>query len=141
MSFTNAGPSAEVTVNTQPPRSTLQSIQTIAVSITPTQIASASSVEQSYGSNGATYATAATGILAGDVILAINPPSTAASCAIGGFRVDTSTADKFYIDWVTSASTITPPSGTYLITVGRFIPSVSTTPGTVSTLPSIITSN
>jgi hypothetical protein len=137
----NPGPATIGTTNTQPPRSTLQTIQTIAVSITPTQIATASSVEQSYGLNGATYATAATGILAGDVILAINPPSTAASCSIGGFRVDTSTADKFYIDWVTSASTITPPSGTYLITVARYISSVSTSPGTFSSLPSSITTN
>ena len=137
----NPGPASIATVNTQSPRSTLSSIQTIAVSITPTQIATASSVEQSYGSAGATYATAATGILAGDVILAISPPSTTASCAIGGFRNDLTTNDKFYIDWVTSASTITPPSGTYLVTVGRFIPSVTTTPGTVSSLPSSLTSN
>jgi len=137
----NPGPAVLNTTNTQPPRSTLQTLQTIAVSITPTQIASASSVEQSYGLNGATYVTAATGILAGDVIVAINPPSTAASCSIGGFRVDTSTNDKFYIDWVTSASTITPPSGTYLITVARFISSVSTSPGTFSSLPSSITTN
>jgi len=137
----NPGPASIATVNTQSPRSTLSSIQTIAVSITPTQIATASSVEQSYGSAGATYVTAATGILAGDVILAINPPSTAASCAMGGFRVDLTTNDKFYIDWVTSASTITPPSGTYLVTVARFIPSVTTTPGTVSSLPSSLTSN
>ena len=137
----NPGPAVVNTVNTQPPRSAEQFIQTIAVSITPTQIASASSVEQSYGANGASYATAATGILAGDVILSISPPSTAASCSIGGYRVDTSTNDKFYIDWVTSASTITPPSGTYLITVARFNQSTSTTPGTLSSLPSAITLN
>jgi hypothetical protein len=52
--------------------------------------------------------------------------------------VDTSTADKFYIDWVTSTTTITPPAGTYLITVARYIQSVSTTPQTFSTLPNSV---
>ena len=139
----NPGPASLSTVITQPIRSTGASIQTIAVSITPTQIASASSVEQSYGSNGATYATAATGILVGDVILGVSPPSTAASCAIGGFRVDTSTNDKFYIDWVTSASTITPPSGTYLVTVLRMNLSNTNDASTVSysSFPSSITAN
>lgn len=139
----NPGPAIIATTNTQSPRSTGAFVQTIAVSITPTSIATASSVEQSYGANGATYATATTGILVGDVILGISPPSTAASCAIGGWRVDTSTNDKFYIDWVTSTTTITPPSGTYLITVLRMnlTNTNEQTPVSYSTFPSAITLN
>jgi hypothetical protein len=134
----NPGPAIQNTVNTESPRSFFQFIQTISVSLTPTQIATASSVEQSYGANGATQATAATGLLPGDVILSISPPSTAASCSIGGYRVDTAVADKFYIDWVTSTTTITPPAGQYLITVGRVIQSVTTTPGTLASLPAAV---
>lgn len=135
---TNPGPAVESTINTSLPRSFFQFIQTIAVALTPVAQATAGSNEQSYGANGASFVSAATGILPGDVILNINPPSTAASCAIGGYRVDTSTADKFYIDWVTSTTTITPPAGTYLITVARYIQSVSTTPQTFSTLPNSV---
>lgn len=135
---TNPGPAIEQTVNTQSPRGFYQFIQTIAVSLTPTQIATATTTEQSFGANGATQATAATGILAGDVILSVNPPSLAAGAGLVGYRVDTATADKFYLQWVTTTTTITPPAGTYLITVARLIQSITTTPGTLSTLPSAV---
>jgi hypothetical protein len=136
---TNPGPAVESTVNTQSPRGFFQFIQTIAVSLTPVALAANVSAEQSFGANGVTQATAATGILAGDVILSISPPSTVADVVIGGYRVDTATADKFYINFGNvSATTPTPPSGLYLITVGRLIQSVTTTPGTLSSLPSSI---
>lgn len=138
----NLGPAVVNTVNTQSPRSAEQFIQTIAVAITPVALSASTSAEQSYGLNGASFATAATGILPGDVILAINHPSLTAGTGIGGFRVDTSTADKFYVVWTNStAGTPTPASGTYLITVARFNQSTSTTPGTFSSLPSSITLN
>jgi hypothetical protein len=109
--------------------------------MTPAATATITVAEQSFGLNG-TAATAATGILAGDVIMAINPPSTVAGVGISQFRVDTATNDKFYVSFVNpTAGSLTMASGTYLITVARFIPSVSVTPGTFSTLPSSITAN
>lgn len=136
---TNPGPAVESTVNTQTPRGFVQFIQTIAVAITPVAVATVTVAEQSYGANGASFATAATGILAGDIILAVNPPSITAGTGIAGFRVDTATNDKFYIDWVNpTAGSLTPAAGTYLITVARLVQSVTTTPGTLSTLPNAI---
>lgn len=138
----NPGPALVSTVNTQSPRGTEQFIQTIAVAITPTALVASTSAEQSYGLNGATFATAATGILPGDVILAVNHPSLTAGTGIGGFRVDTSVVDKFYVVWTNStAATPTPASGTYLITVARFNQSTSVTPATFSSLPASLTSN
>jgi hypothetical protein len=138
----NPGPASQVTVNTQPPRSTEQFIQTIAVSMTPLSVATITVAEQSFGSAGVSQVTAATGILAGDVILAINPPSLATAVGILGWRVDTAVNDKFYVSWVNpTAGALVPASGTYLITVARFIQSVSTTPGTLSSLPSTVTLN
>jgi len=138
----NPGPASVSTVNTEAPRSTHQFIQTIAVSMTPLAVATITTAEQSFGSNGASQATAATGILAGDVILAISPPSMTAGVGISGYRVDTAVNDKFYVQFVNpTAGSVTPPSGTWLITVARFIQSASVTPGTLSSLPAAITSN
>lgn len=136
MAFTNAGPSSEVTVNTQPPRSTSQFIQTIGVTMTP--LAVTTSGEQSFGSAGVSQATAATGILPGDVILSANPPAFVTGVTVAAARVDTAVADKFYLDFI---GTGTPASGVWLITVMRFIQSVTVTPGTLSTVPNSITSN
>lgn len=139
---TNPGPAIESTVNTATPRGFFQFIETIAVSITPTAIATATTTEQSFGSAGVTQATASTGILPGDVILSVNPPSLSAGVGLVGYRVDIATADKFYLQWVTTTTTLTPPVGIYLITVGRYIQSVSTTPQTFSSLPtSIVTTS
>ena len=140
----NPGPATQVTVNTQSPRGTSQFVQTIAVAITPTALSASTAAEQSYGLNGASFATAATGILPGDVILAVNHPSLTAGTGIGGYRVDTATADKFYVVWTNStAGTPTPASGTYLITVARYNQSASSegSPATFANLPSSITSN
>jgi len=135
----NPGPATIVTVNTQSPYSTERTIQTIAVSMTPVAVATITTAEQSFGSNGVSQATAATGILAGDVILAVNPPSMTAGVGISGFRVDTATNDKYYVQFVNpTAGSVTPPSGTWLITVARYSSSVSVTPGTLSSLPSTV---
>src|SRR6266481_5010754 len=126
----NPGPATIVTVNTQSPRSAEIFVQTIAVSLTPLIVATITTAEQSFGLNGVSQVTAATGILAGDVILAINSPSLVAGVAI----------DKFYITFVNpTAAGVTPVSGTYLVTVARFSLSASTTPGTLSSLPATIT--
>lgn len=140
----NPGPAVANSVNTQSPRSTLQFLQTIAVAITPVALVASTSAEQSYGLNGASFATAATGILPGDVITAINHPSLTAGTGIGGFRVDTAVVDKFYVVWTNStAGTPTPAAGTYLITVARYNQAASgeASPATFSNLPSSLTSN
>ena len=138
----NPGPATATSVNTQLPRALAQFVQTIAVSITPVATATITVAEQSFGLNGASFATAATGILPGDVILAISPPSTVAGVGISQFRVDTSVVDKFYVSFVNpTAGSLTMPSGVYLITVARYVQSVSTTPGTLSSLPTSLTSN
>jgi hypothetical protein len=135
----NPGPASISTVNTQSPYSTDRTIQTIAVSLTPLQVATITCAEQSFGLNGVSQVTAATGILHGDVILAVNPPATVAGVGISQFRVDTAVDDKFYITWCNpTAAGVTPTSGIYLITVARFNQTTSTTPGTFSSLPATV---
>lgn len=135
----NPGPASVTTVNTQIPYSTETFVQTIAVSLTPLSVATITTAEQSFGLNGVSQVTAATGIKAGDVILAINSPSLVAGVAIANFRVDLTTDDKFFITFVNpTAGSVTPVSGTYLITVMRLNASNRGTPGTLSTMPNII---
>jgi len=135
----NPGPASQVTVNTQPVRGDLQFINTIGVTLTPAAVATITTVEQSFGANGVTFATAATGLLAGDVILAVNPPSTVAGVSLASFRVDTSVNDKFYVTFVNpTAGSVTPAAGVYVLTVARFNQSNTTTPGTLSSLPTTL---
>lgn len=134
----NPGPAGVSTINTQSPYSTFQFIQAIQVTITPVAVATITVVEQSFGLNGVSFATATTGIKPGDVILGISPPSTVAGVGISQYRVDTTTSDKFYIAFVNpTAGSLTPPSGTWTITVGR--PS-QTNSATGSGLPSALLS-
>ena len=139
-SSTNPGPATVQTSNTQSPRGQAQFIQTIAVSMTPIAVAADTTAEQSFGSSGVTQATAATGIMPGDVILNVSAPSLTAGLGVVEARVDTATPDKFYVAWSNStAGSLTPASGEYLITVFRFNQSTSVTPQTFSTLPSQLT--
>lgn len=116
----NPGPASANTFNITDLVSNLLFVQVINVSLTPLAVSTVTAPEQSFGANGVSQATAATGILAGDVILAINPPSVTANVAIASFRVDSSVNDKFYIQFVNpTAGSLTPPSGTYKILVGR----------------------
>jgi hypothetical protein len=139
MPSVNSGPALTQNPNFQAPYSTDVTIQTIAVSITPVSTATITTAEQSFGLNGASFATAATGIRAGDVILAISPPSTVAGVGIAGWRVDTAVNDKFYVTFVNpTAGSVTAASGVWLITVARFNQSTSVTPGTLSSLPATV---
>jgi hypothetical protein len=135
----NPGPAIVNTFNTQPPYSTERTIQTIAVSMTPVGVTTATVAEQSFGLNGVTQVTAATGILAGDVLISVSPPATVAGVGISQVRVDTAVNDKFYVAWVNpTGGTLTPTSGIYLLTVARYNQSTSVTPGTFSTLPTTV---
>lgn len=130
--MSNPGPASTSTVNTEAPRSTHQFIQTIGVSITPSAVSTVTAPEQTFSGNN-------TGILAGDVILNVSPPSVTAGVGIASARVDQSVNDKFYIQFVNpTAGSLTPPAGVYLITVARYIQSVTTTPGTLSSIPSSV---
>lgn len=121
MPSVNPGPAAATAVNTQSPYSPEVTVQTIAVSLTPLQVNTITAPEQSFGANGVSQVTAATGIKAGDVLLTVNPPSVTAGCALASFRVDPAVDDKFYLQFVNpTAGNLTPPSGTYLLTVARF---------------------
>ena len=136
----NPGPASVSTVNTQSPYSTGMTIQTIAVSLTPLSVATITTAEQSFGLNGVSQVTAATGIKAGDVIMSINSPSLVAGVAIANYRVDLTTDDKFYITFVNpTAGGVVPASGIYLITVARYNQS-NRAPGTtvLTTLPSTV---
>jgi hypothetical protein len=139
MPSVNPGPATTVNPNLQSPISFERFIETISVAITPVAVATITVAEQSFGANGASFVTAATGILAGDVILAISPPSTVAGVGISQWRVDTAVNDKFYISFVNpTAGSLTPPSGQWLITVARFSTSNAPTPGTLASLPSTV---
>ncbi len=118
---TNPGPAGISTTNTQSPYSTLQFVQTISVALTPVAVLTITTAEQSFGLNGVSFVSAATGIKAGDVIISIDSPSLVAGVAVANFRVDAVTNDKFYITFVNpTAGSVTPASGNYLITVARF---------------------
>jgi hypothetical protein len=136
----NPGPANTTTPNTQSPISFERFIETISVAMTPVAVATDTVAEQSFGANGVTQATAATGIVPGDVILAVNPPSTVAGVGVAQARVDTSVADKFYVAFINpTGGSVTPPSGQWLITVARFnISGGTTSPGTLANLPSAI---
>ena len=144
MAFTNAGPSSEVTINTVPVRSALATIQTIAISVTPTAAALSTTTTENFGANGTIVpTTGATGILPGDVIMSVNySGAQTAGIGIVGAYVDPVVLDKFYVIFSNStAGSLTPAAGYYLVTVARFIQSASVTPATFSSLPSAITTN
>lgn len=119
MPYQNPGPSKTTTVNTQIPYSPEITIQTIAVNLTPIAIGAAGATEQSFGLNGVTQVTAATGIKAGDVIVSVNPPGVQAATAAVAVRCDPAVDDKFYITFMATAAG-TPVAGLYLLTIARF---------------------
>jgi hypothetical protein len=138
MSYVNPGPAVTNTVNTQSPYSPEITIQTIAVSLTPVSVATITTAEQSFGLNGVTQATAATGLKAGDVIVGVSPPGMQAGVVVANGRVDPAVDDKFYLQFVNpTAGGVVPTAGLYLLTVARFNqstrPSGSTTYGFVPT--------
>lgn len=121
MPSVNPGPSTTTTVNTQMPVSTEFTVQTIAVTMTPVSVATITTAEQSFGLNGVTQVTAATGLLAGDVLLSVNAPSHVAGVVLANCRVDPAVNDKFYVTFVNpTAAGVTPAAGVYLLTVMRF---------------------
>lgn len=129
MPQSNPGPGLSQVVNLPLPVGNYQLIEELQLTLTPLIVATITTAEQSFGLNGVSQVTAATGILAGDTILAVNPPSSVAGVAVVGGRVDAAVNDKFYLEFVNpTAAGVTPPSGTYKIVVGRRLPSQLLTP-------------
>jgi len=121
MPSVNPGPATITTVNTQSPYSPEVTIQTIAVNLTPVSVATITTAEQSFGLNGVTQVTAATGIKAGDVIIGVNPPGMTTGVVVANARVDPAVDDKFYLEFVNpTAGGVVPLTGLYLLTVARF---------------------
>lgn len=139
MSYTNPGPGSSSTTNTQSPYSTSQFVQTIGVQMTPAAVATITTAEQSFGLNGVTNVTAATGIRQDDVILSVSAPSLVAGVGIVGWRNDGSVDDKFYLSFTNpTAGSVTPVAGIYLVTVARYNAS-TLGPATLAGLPTNIT--
>lgn len=123
----NPGPAGVLTVNTQTPYSDYQFIQTIGVSLTPVAALTITAAEQSFGLNGVSFVSAATGIKPGDIILSVNAPSDVAGVTLASYRVDPTVVDKFYIKFVNpTGASATPASGVYTVTVAR--PNLSNSP-------------
>lgn len=117
----NPGPASITTVNTQIPYSTGFTIQTISVALVPLSVATIVVAEQSFGLNGVSQVTAATGIKAGDVIIGVNSPALGTACTVVGARVDLTTDDKFFLQFVNpTGGALVPSAGQYLLTVLRF---------------------
>lgn len=121
MPSVNPGPASQTTVNTQSPYSPQLTIQTIAVNLTPVSVATITTAEQSFGLNGVTQVTAATGIKAGDVIVGVSPPGVTTGVVVTSARVDPAVDDKFYLQFVNpTAGGVVPLTGLYLLTVARY---------------------
>lgn len=121
MPSVNPGPATITTVNTQAPYSPEVTIQTIAVNLTPLSVATITTAEQSFGLNGVSQVTAATGIKAGDVIIGVNPPGMTTGVVVANARVDPAIDDKFFLEFVNpTAGAVVPLTGLYLLTVARF---------------------
>ena len=127
----NPGPASVSTVNTVLATGDAQLQQVIQVTMTPVAVTTITAPEQSFGLNGVTFVTAATGIKPGDVITSVTPPSDVAGVAVVYGRVDTSVVDKFYLKFVNpTAGSVTPASGVYNITVWRPTLGYATNPQT-----------
>ncbi len=135
MPSVNPGPAPTTTVNTQSPYSTEVTNRPIAVTMTPMSVATITTAEQSFGLNGVTQVTAATGIKAGDVLISVNAPSHVAGVVLANCRVDPAVDDKFYVTFVNpTAAGVVPASGVYLLTVMRFSQSNRTNGTTLATM-------
>ena len=129
MPSVNPGPAQSQVANIVYPVGTYQLIEELQISLTPTSAASASVTEESFGANGVTQVTPATGILAGDTILSVNPPGLTAGVTVGSYRVDSAVNDKFYLQFLNpTAGAVVPIAGIYKVVVARRTPQQLLTP-------------
>ena len=111
---TNPGPnSASLPDTVQSPVGNLWKVGRFAISLTPTSVATISAPVQNFAATGI-------GLLTTDTVV-VTPPSATAGVTQGSTWV--SAADQLSIQFVNpTAGSLTPPAGTYLITVFRVQP-------------------
>ena len=110
----NPGPNvANQPDTTQSPIGNIQKIGVFSISITPTAVSATTAPVQTFASTGI-------GLLTTDTVV-VTPPSTTAGVAQAATYV--SAADTLAIQFVNpTAGSLTPPSGTYKVTVFRVQP-------------------
>lgn len=114
VSGANPGPNDAVLPDTvQMPTGNVWKIGRFALSLTPTAVAATTAPIQAFASTGI-------GLLTTDVVL-VQPPSDLAGVALANAYV--SAADTLSIQFVNpTAGSLTPPAGTFLVTVIRVQP-------------------
>lgn len=110
----NPGPNVSTTPDTvQSPIGNIQKIGRFALTLTPSAVSATTAPVQNFASTGI-------GLLTTDTVI-VTPPSTTAGVAPAVAYV--SAADQLSIQFVNpTAGSLTPPSGTYLVTVFRVQP-------------------
>lgn len=107
----NPGPNAtSLPDTTQSPIGNIQTIGTFAISLTPAAVLTITAVDQTFAATGI-------GLKTTDRVV-VTPPSTVAGVIQGGAYV--SAPDTLAIQFVNpTAGSVTPPAGTYYVTVFR----------------------
>lgn len=107
----NPGPnSANLPDTVQSPIGNLWKVGTFAISLTPAAVSTVTAPVQNFAATGI-------GLLTTDAVLVV-PPSATAGVALASAWV--SAADQLSIQWVNpTAGSLTPPAGSYLVTVFR----------------------
>lgn len=115
---TNAGPNVSVLPDTiQYPTGNLWKVGRFAIALTPTAVAADTAPVQNYANTGI-------GLLTTDTVFVNYSGETPLNAAPASAYV--SAADQLSIQWVNpTAGSVTPPSGTYLVTVFRVQPNWS----------------
>ncbi len=116
MSFTNAGPSITSTPEPQGNFGNAYKTAVLTTSITPAAVATVTTAGQSF------TLSPGLGLVVGDQISAINPPSYTPA---GVFPVGAivTAADTITITWANvTAGSLTPPAGVYTLEINRIQP-------------------
>lgn len=113
----NIGPnSANLPDTVQLPTGNLWKVGVFAITLTPSAVSTVTAPVQNFAATGI-------GLLTTDTVI-VNPPSTTAGVAQAAAYV--SAADQLSIQFVNpTAGSLTPPAGTYLVTVFRQQPNWS----------------
>lgn len=113
----NPGPNSSASPDTvQMPTGNLWKVGRFAISLTPSAVSTITAPVQNFAATGI-------GLLTSDTVL-VTPPSATAGVALASAWV--SAADQLSIQFVNpTAGSLTPPAGTYLVTVFRVQPNWS----------------
>lgn len=116
----NPGPQADNLPDTvQLPTGNIWKVGRFAIALTPGAVATITSTPQNFAATGI-------GLLTTDTVI-VTPPSATSGVALASAWV--SAADQLTIQWVNpTVGSLTPPSGSYLVTVFRVQPNWSAPP-------------